>query len=133
MNFRVAALTGTECQHSRGYLGRGAGGVKGADYAFVRIDMTGKWEPNVWGRRYGGQQRVDAGIERPSMAGNRKKGRPGPIRGYIVEVVGQDGILHHLGPFERRSQAEQWIALHSGRAVAQQQSADSRISRLSIV
>ena len=29
---------------------------------------------------------------------------------YIVEVVGGDGIVHHLGPFRTRADAEAWMA-----------------------
>lgn len=29
---------------------------------------------------------------------------------YMVEVIGPDGITHHLGPFRRRDDAEGWIA-----------------------
>jgi hypothetical protein len=35
-----------------------------------------------------------------------------PAREYIVEVVGADGILHHLGPFQQRVDAERWIRLN---------------------
>ena len=48
---------------------------------------------------------------------------------YIVEVIGHDGIAHHLGPFRERAHAERWIeqhsqerfdgALHTGDRVAQ--------------
>lgn len=34
------------------------------------------------------------------------------VREYIVEVVGADGILHHLGPFQQRVDAERWIRLN---------------------
>ena len=30
--------------------------------------------------------------------------------GFIVEVVGQDGIIHHVGPFRLRAHAAHWIA-----------------------
>ena len=29
---------------------------------------------------------------------------------HIVEVVGRDGLVHHLGPFKSRAAAERWIA-----------------------
>ena len=33
---------------------------------------------------------------------------------YYVEVVAPDGLSHHIGPFERRSSAHEWIKQHSG-------------------
>jgi hypothetical protein len=29
---------------------------------------------------------------------------------YIVEVIGGDGVVHHLGPFKDHDAAEAWIA-----------------------
>ena len=29
---------------------------------------------------------------------------------YMVEVIGADGLKHHVGPFKLRSDAEAWIA-----------------------
>lgn len=29
---------------------------------------------------------------------------------YMVEVIGHDGIAHHVGPFRTRANAESWIA-----------------------
>jgi hypothetical protein len=29
---------------------------------------------------------------------------------YMVEVIGHDGIAHHVGPFRTRAHAECWIA-----------------------
>jgi hypothetical protein len=37
----------------------------------------------------------------------RKPARTGE---YIVEVIGEDGLKHHVGPFKRREEAEDWIA-----------------------
>ena len=28
----------------------------------------------------------------------------------IVEVIGPDGLVHHVGPFKSREQAEAWLA-----------------------
>jgi hypothetical protein len=30
--------------------------------------------------------------------------------GYYVEVIAQDGVRHHVGPFKRLSRAKDWIA-----------------------
>lgn len=37
---------------------------------------------------------------------------PAPAGEYIVEVIGPDGLRHHVGPFKLRKEAEDWIALH---------------------
>jgi hypothetical protein len=29
---------------------------------------------------------------------------------YMIEVVGNDGLVHHLGPFKSREAAESWMA-----------------------
>ena len=29
---------------------------------------------------------------------------------FYVEVIGADGLKHHMGPFKLRTQAKQWIA-----------------------
>ena len=36
-----------------------------------------------------------------------------PAREYIVEVVGPDGIRHHLGPFRYRREAQHWIDVNT--------------------
>jgi hypothetical protein len=33
---------------------------------------------------------------------------------YYVEVVAPDGLAHHIGPFEKRSYAREWMKQHSG-------------------
>ena len=38
---------------------------------------------------------------------SRRPAEPGE---YIVEVIGQDGLKHHVGPFKCRADAEAWIA-----------------------
>ena len=30
--------------------------------------------------------------------------------GIIVEVIGRDGLMHHVGPFKSRDEAEAWMA-----------------------
>jgi hypothetical protein len=35
---------------------------------------------------------------------------PGLAGEYIVEVIGPDGLKHHVGPFRVREEAENWIA-----------------------
>jgi hypothetical protein len=32
---------------------------------------------------------------------------------FIVEVIGHDGMVHHLGPFRKRAHAERWIEQHT--------------------
>lgn len=29
---------------------------------------------------------------------------------YFVEVIGPDGVIHHIGPFEQLAGAKDWIA-----------------------
>ncbi len=36
-----------------------------------------------------------------------KSGTPGE---YMVELIGSDGLKHHVGPFKYRADAEAWIA-----------------------
>ena len=36
-----------------------------------------------------------------------------PADAVFVEVVGPDGLFHHVGPFKDISVAEDWIAQHS--------------------
>jgi hypothetical protein len=31
-------------------------------------------------------------------------------QGVMIEVIGDDGLVHHLGPFKNRREAEAWIA-----------------------
>ena len=32
---------------------------------------------------------------------------------YMIEVIGDDGLAHHLGPFQTRDAAESWIAANA--------------------
>jgi len=32
---------------------------------------------------------------------------------YMIEVIGDDGLVHHLGPFKTRDEAESWIAANA--------------------
>ena len=32
----------------------------------------------------------------------------------MIEVIGHDGLVHHLGPFKSRDAAEAWIAQNAG-------------------
>jgi hypothetical protein len=34
----------------------------------------------------------------------------GPSTQYFVEVIGQDGVKHHVGPFKQLARAKDWIA-----------------------
>ncbi len=36
-----------------------------------------------------------------------------PDLGIYVEVLGPDGLAHHVGPFKSREHAEAWIAQNS--------------------
>lgn len=59
---------------------------------------------------------------------------PTANEGYMVEVVGHDGIVHHLGPFQTRDDAQSWIAqntLRPGRDKSAQ--SDEALPKLSIV
>ena len=33
-------------------------------------------------------------------------------RGHFIEVAGNDGILHHVGPFKLLADAQRWIERH---------------------
>lgn len=56
-----------------------------------------------------------------------------PAREYIVEVVGSDGIRHHLGPFRQRKEAQRWIAMNTRRDERRRTSADAAKPVLSVV
>ena len=32
---------------------------------------------------------------------------------YMIEVIGDDGLVHHLGPFKTREEAEAWMAANA--------------------
>ncbi len=36
--------------------------------------------------------------------------KPATAGEYIIEVIGADGLAHHVGPFKQREDAENWIA-----------------------
>ena len=36
-----------------------------------------------------------------------------PQEEYFVEVLGHDGLAHHVGPFKSIEQAQEWIAQNS--------------------
>ena len=42
-----------------------------------------------------------------------KKRTSGPQEEFFVEVVGHDGLAHHVGPFKSIEQAQEWIAQNS--------------------
>ena len=56
-----------------------------------------------------------------------------PAREYIVEVVGPDGIRHHLGPFRQRKEAQCWIAMNTRRDERRRTSANAAKPVLSVV
>lgn len=43
----------------------------------------------------------------------RKMQKSVPAEKIFVEVLGADGLLHHVGPFSSHEQAEDWIAQNS--------------------
>jgi hypothetical protein len=42
----------------------------------------------------------------------------GPAGEYFVEVIGPDGLKHHVGPFKHRAEAEEWIAQNPSDGIA---------------
>ena len=51
---------------------------------------------------------------------------PGPansVARIIVEMIGPDGLVHHVGPFKSRAQAEAWIAQTLPKNVSRQDNA----------
>lgn len=57
--------------------------------------------------------RVPASIEKVWMIRNHAGRNTRPAREYMVEVEGQDGLPHHVGPFRQRAQAKRWLALNT--------------------
>ncbi len=47
------------------------------------------------------------------MIGNHTTCDTRPAREYMVEVEGEDGLPHHVGPFRQRAQAKRWLALNT--------------------
>ena len=56
-----------------------------------------------------------------------------PTGGQMVEVVGPDGMLHHVGPFRQRAQAERWIAANTRRRPRKHMPDDTARPKLSVV
>ena len=53
---------------------------------------------------------------------------------YMVEVVGHDGLVHHLGPFPTLADAESWIAQNTQTQCAEKTAtANAALPRLSLV
>lgn len=55
---------------------------------------------------------------------------------FIVEVIGHDGIVHHLGPFSTRADAEAWMVQNTRQPFGEKterQSNDAYGPRLSLV
>jgi hypothetical protein len=46
----------------------------------------------------------------------------------FVEVIGPDGLAHHVGPFKTSAQAEEWIVLNSGEMTHQQKKSDQKMT-----
>ena len=46
----------------------------------------------------------------------------------FVEVIGADGLAHHVGPFETTARAEEWIERNSIEKVRPPDTADQKIT-----
>jgi len=46
----------------------------------------------------------------------------------FVEIIGPDGLAHHVGPFKTSAQAEEWIELNSNDAARPQHKSDQKIT-----
>ena len=46
----------------------------------------------------------------------------------FVEIIGPDGLAHHVGPFKTSAQAEEWIKLNSNDATHPQHKPDQKIT-----
>ena len=46
----------------------------------------------------------------------------------FVEVIGPDGLTHHVGPFKTQAQAEAWIELNSTGKDLPQNKSDKKIT-----
>ena len=53
---------------------------------------------------------------------------------HMVEVIGHDGIVHHVGPFRTRADAESWMAQNTQQA-SDEKTAQARdaLPRLSLI
>jgi len=47
------------------------------------------------------------------METNQTSWRVRATEEYYVEMVGPDGLKHHVGPFKDIARAEDWLAQHS--------------------
>jgi hypothetical protein len=46
----------------------------------------------------------------------------------FVEIIGADGLAHHVGPFETLARAEEWIEQNSTEKVRPPDTADQKIT-----
>ena len=46
----------------------------------------------------------------------------------FVEIIGPDGLAHHVGPFKTAAQAEEWIERNSNDASRPQQKSDQKVT-----
>jgi hypothetical protein len=46
----------------------------------------------------------------------------------FVEIIGLDGLAHHVGPFKSPAHAEEWIELNAGVGACAQHSPDRKIT-----
>ncbi len=53
---------------------------------------------------------------------------PAPADKFFVEVLGPDGLVHHVGPFKSHAQAEEWIAQNSPDKVSPQEHIQTQLA-----
>jgi hypothetical protein len=59
---------------------------------------------------------------------------PTTNEGYMVEVIGHDGVVHHLGPFRSRADAEAWMEQNTRQTSRDETAqASDALPRLSLV
>jgi len=46
----------------------------------------------------------------------------------FVEIIGPDGLAHHVGPFKTTAQAEEWIKLNSSDTTRPQHKSDQKVT-----
>ena len=47
------------------------------------------------------------------MRTSQRLSTPDSQESFMIEVIGNDGLVHHLGPFKTREAAEAWMAQNS--------------------
>lgn len=51
-----------------------------------------------------------------------------PADKFFVEVLGPDGLAHHVGPFKSHAQAEEWIVQNSPDKVSPQEQIQTQLA-----